>query len=203
MAVRVEHGGHVGILGNLSGEPGLPRRAGTSTYDAQVREAREGPPVALWLLVGILAVACAVGGMQVAQARDGRARDAAQHARYAEAMAAASKQATAFANVDHETAEEDLARIAEGATGPLKERYTEDAARIARSLRRDRLVTEGEVLWTGVVRVDATSATVLVATTGTRSDRRTEEPVSRELRLRLRLVPVDGEWLASEIEPVD
>jgi Mce-associated membrane protein len=173
------------------------------SYDAEVREAREGPTVALWLLVGFLAVACAVGGMQVAQARDGRAGDAAQHARYAEAMAAASEEATAFVNVDHETAEEDLARIAAGATGPLEERYTQDADRIARSLRRDRLVTEGEVLWVGTVRVDAGSATVLVATTGTRSDRRTKEPVARDLRLRLRLVPVDGEWLTSEIEPVD
>jgi Mce-associated membrane protein len=156
----------------------------------------------LWVLVGILAVACAVGGMQAAQARDARARDATQHARYAEAMAAASQEATAFVNVDHETAREDLERIAAGATGPLRERYT-DVDRIVRSLRRDRLVTEGEVLWTGVVRVDATSATVLVATTGTRSDRRTKEPVARDLRLRLRLVPVDGEWLTSEIVPVD
>ena len=32
---------------------------------------------------------------------------------------------------------------------------------------------------------------------------RSAEPVSRDLRLRLRLVPVDGEWLTSEIEPVD
>jgi Mce-associated membrane protein len=168
-----------------------------------VREAREGPTIALWLLVGILAVACAVGGMQVAQARDARARDATQHGRYAEAMDAASQEAMAFVNVDHETAEEDLARIAAGATGPLEERYTDDVDRIVRSLRRDRLVTEGEVLWTGVVRVDATSATVLVATTGTRSDRRTKEPVARDLRLRLQLVPVNGEWLTSEIVPVD
>ncbi len=157
----------------------------------------------LWLLVGILALVCAVGGMQVAQTRDARARDAAQHARYAQAMAAASDEATAFVNVDHETAEDDLARIAAGATGPLKDRYTEDVGRIVRGLRRDGLVTEGEVLWTGVVRVDESGATVLVATTGTRSDRRTKEPVARELRLRLHLVPVDGEWLTSEIEQVD
>ena len=178
----------------------MPRRVCPTTYDAQVREAREGPTVAWWLLVGILAVVCAVGGMQVAQTRDARARDATAHARYAEAMDAASEEATAFVNVDHETAEEDLARIAAGATGPLKERYTEDVGRIVRSMRRDRLVTEGEVLWTGVVRVDASGATVLVATTGSTSDRRTKEPVARELRLRL--VPVDGVWLTSEIEQV-
>jgi Mce-associated membrane protein len=157
----------------------------------------------LWLLVGILAAVCAVGGMQVAQAHDARVRDDAQYARYAAALTAAGKEATAFVNVDHETAEDDLARIAAGATGPLKERYTEDVERIVRSLRRDRLVAEGEVLWTGVVRVDETSATVLVATTGTRSDRRTKDPVARDLRLRLRLVPVGGEWLTSQIEPMD
>jgi Mce-associated membrane protein len=182
-----------------------------TTYDAEVREAREGrsaaPPtlgtIGLWLLVAVLAAACVVGGIQVAQARDARARDATQHARYAEAMAAASQEATAFVNVDHETAEEDLARIAAGATGQPRERYTDDVDRIVRSLRRDRLVTEGEVLWTGVVRVDATGATALVATTGTRADRRAAEPEARDLRLRLQLVPVDDEWLTSEIVPVD
>jgi Mce-associated membrane protein len=174
-----------------------------TAYDARVREAREGPTAVLWLLVGILAVTCAVGGLQVAQARDARARDDARHARYADALSAADTEATAFVNVDHKTAEEDLGRIAAGATGSLKERYTEDVDRIIGSLRRDRLVTEGRVLWSGVVRVDATGATVLVATTGTRTDRRTDEPVARDLRLRLRLVPVGGVWLTTQIEPVD
>jgi Mce-associated membrane protein len=168
-----------------------------------MREAREGLSVWLWVLVGVLAVVCAFGGVQVAQARDARARDAAQHARYAEALDAATDEATAFVNVSHETAERDLARIAGGATGDLRDRYTDDVDQVARGLRRDRTVTVGEVVWAGVVRVDATSATVLVATTGTRSDRRTKEPASRDLRLRLRLVTVDGEWLTSAIEQVD
>ena len=106
--------------------------------------------------------------------------------------------------MSHETAETDLARIAAGATGPLKDRYTEDDGRIVRSLRRDRTATAGEVVWAGVVRVDDSNATVLVATDGTREDRRTQdEPEDRDLRLRLRLVEVDGTWLTSEIEVVD
>ena len=137
-----------------------------------MREAREGRSVALWLLVVFLAVACAVGGMQVAQAHDARARDAAQHARYAAALDAATTEATAFVNVT--------------------------------SLRRDRTVTVGEVVWAGVVRVDTTSASVLVATEGTRADRRTKDAsVERDLRLRLRLVSVDGVWLTSQIELVE
>ncbi len=155
----------------------------------------------LWVLVGLLAVACAVGGLQVMRVRDARAADAAQQTRYAEVLAAAGQEATAFVNVDHTSAEEDLARIAAGATGPLRERYT-DVEQIVRGLRRDRTVTEGEVLWSGVVRVDASSAMVLVATAGTREDRSTDEPVRRDLRLRLQLVAVDGVWLTSAIEQV-
>ena len=72
------------------------------------------------------------------------------------------------------------------------------------SLRRNRTVTTGEVVWAGVVRVDASGATILVATDGTRADRRTkDEPVDRDLRLRLRLVSVDDVWLTSEIGLVD
>jgi len=169
-----------------------------------MREAREGLSLALWVLVGVLAVACAVGGIQVAQAHDARAREAAQHARYDAALDAATAEATAFVNVSHETAEDDLARIAAGATGPLKDRYTEDVRRIVRSLRSDQTATAGEVVWAGVVRVDDANATVLVATDGTREDRRTQdEPEDRDLRLRLRLVEVDGAWLTSEIQVVD
>lgn len=168
-----------------------------------MREAREGPPVALWVVAGLLALACAVGGMQVARVHDDRAAEDVQHARYAAALAAATQQATAYVNIDHTSAEEDLARIASGATGSLKERYTEDADRIVRSLRRDRVVTEGEVLWSGVVRVDPSGATVLVATTGTRTDRRTDGPVDRDLRLSIRLERVGDAWLTSQIDQVD
>ena len=157
----------------------------------------------LWVLVVVLALGCVVGGVQVAQARDSRERRETQQGRYAAALAAARDEATAFVNVRHDTAEEDLARIADGATGPLKERYVEDVDRFLRALRRDRTVTAGSVVWAGVVRVDASAAVVLVATDGTRADRGTKgEPVDRDLRLRLQLVPVGDDWLTSEIRLV-
>jgi Mce-associated membrane protein len=181
----------------------LPDGSVANTYDAGVREAGEGRPVALWALVSVLVLACVVGGVQVAHAHDSRERAAERQQRYADALAAARTEATAFVNVRHDTAEEDLGRIAAGATGPLKDRYVEDADRFVAALRRDKTVTTGSVVWAGVVRVDATGATVLVATTGTRADRTTSgEEVSRDLRLRLELVPVDGDWLTSDIRPV-
>ena len=72
----------------------MPRTAGATTYDAQVREATDGRPVALWVIVGLLALACAVGGVQVARVHDVRSDEDAQHTRYADAMAAAAEAAT-------------------------------------------------------------------------------------------------------------
>jgi Mce-associated membrane protein len=158
----------------------------------------------LWLLVALLTVACVVGGVQVVHAHDSRQRSATQQERYAEAVADAESGATAFVNVRHDRAEQDLARIAEQATGPLKDRYVDDVARFVKAFERERTVTAGTVVWSGVVRVSASGATVLVATHGTRADRSTDgKPVIRDLRLRLELVPVDGRWLASDIEQVD
>jgi Mce-associated membrane protein len=181
----------------------LPDGSVASTYDARVREAGEGRLVALWALVSVLMLACVVGGVQVAHARDSRERGAERQQRYADALAAARTEASAFVNVSHDTAKKDLGRIADGATGPLKDRYVEDVDRFVAALRRDKTVTTGSVVWAGVVRVDAGGATVLVATKGTRADRTTEgQEVPRDLRLRLQLVPVDGHWRTSDIRQV-
>lgn len=169
-----------------------------------MREAREGPTVGLWLLVAVLVAGCVVGGRQVADARDSRAVSSAQHQRYVAALAAATSEVTSYVNVDHATVADDLARIAAGTTGPLKERYTSDADRFAAALQKHHTVTTGSVLWAGVVRIDADGATVLVATTGTRTDDTTKgQGIARDLRLRLELVPVDGRWLTSDIGLVD
>jgi Mce-associated membrane protein len=156
------------------------------------------------VLCGLLAVVCVVGAVQVAQARDTRAQAATHQMRYAAVLDAASLESTAFVNVSHDSARADLARIAAGATGPLKDRYTSSADRFVRALRRDRTVTEGSVEWSAVVSLEETRATVIVATTGTRADRRTKgEAVSRNLRLRLELVLQDGHWLTSDIRYLD
>ena len=124
--------------------------------------------------------------------------------RYAAVLAAAGRESTAFVNVSHESARADLARITAGATGPLKDRYTASADQFVRALRRDRTVTEGSVVWSAVVTLEPTRASVIVATTGTRADRRTQdEAVPRNLRLRLELVLQDGQWLTSDIRYLD
>lgn len=160
----------------------------------------------IWLAVlcALLAVGCVLGGVQVAQARDARAHAATHQLRYAAVLAAAGRESTAFVNVSHESARADLARITAGATGPLKDRYTASADQFVRALRRDRTVTEGSVVWSAVVTLEPTRASVIVATTGTRADRRTQdEAVPRNLRLRLELVLQDGQWLTSDIRYLD
>lgn len=159
----------------------------------------------VWVvLVGVLAVVCVVGGVLALQARGARAQADTRQVRYAAVLAAAEDESTAFVNVRHDTVAADLEKIAAGATGALRQRYTSSAPVFARALRRDRTVTVGSVVWSGVVALDATHATVIAATTGTRADRRTHgEPVARDLRLRLDLVLVGSRWLTSDIRTVD
>ena len=156
------------------------------------------------VLCALLAGICLVGGLQVAQAHGSRARAAEHQARYAAVLAAATRESTAFGNVSHDSARADLARIAAGATGPLKERYSSSADQFVRALQRNRTVTEGAVVWSGVVSLEPQRATVIVATSGTRADRRTgDKAVARDLRLRLELVLEAGRWLTSDIRSLD
>jgi Mce-associated membrane protein len=60
---------------------------------------------------------------------------------------------------------------------------------------------EGHVVWSGVVQADATRATVIAATSGTVSNRRTGgTPVDRQYRLRLALVHEGGRWLTTDVQ---
>jgi Mce-associated membrane protein len=59
----------------------------------------------------------------------------------------------------------------------------------------------GRVIWSGVVDIDATHATVIAATSGTVSNTRTGgRPVDRHFRLRLELVNEGGRWLTSNLQ---
>ena len=119
-------------------------------------------------------------------------------------MAAARSEAEAAVNVRHDDDGESIDRLADGATGDLREQYTTGRDAVLADLARDRTVSEGTVSAVGVVSVDRDSAVVVVATDGTVATRRTDdEPVARATRLRLELVLEDGRWLTSGLRVVD
>jgi Mce-associated membrane protein len=68
------------------------------------------------------------------------------------------------------------------------------------TLQRQRSTLAGHVVWSGVVDVAPDRATVIVATSGTVSNRRTGgREVPRSYRLRLTLLRQGDRWLTSDI----
>ncbi len=164
---------------------------------------RRGASLPLLALVVLLAVAVALGGVLAWHAQQQRDHAAAAQERYGDVLASATAQADAFVNLRHDDARAGVDRIAAGATGEFRERYTQARDRVVAALERDRSVLAGQVLWAGVVDLHGGRATVIAATTGTVTSRRTGgQPVPRDFRLRLDLVLEDGRWLTSDLRIV-
>lgn len=167
--------------------------------------ARRGTGVDRWLLllVLLLLTTSVVGGVLVWQAREDRAQAAAEQERYGAVLAAARAEAEAYINIRYDDAQASIDEVAEGATGEFREQYTSSSERVLEALQRNETVMEGEVLYVGVVEVDDDRATVLAATSGTVTDKETDnQPVVRDLRLRLELVHEDGRWLTDDLQLV-
>ncbi|MGI8524521.1 MAG: nuclear transport factor 2 family protein, partial [Nocardioides sp.] len=148
----------------------------------------------------LLAVLSVLGGLLVHRAGADEARSRVQQERYAAVLSAARAEADAFVNLRYDRAGEGLRRVGAGATGSFAHKYGAGAAQVRSTLRANHSVLTGSVLWAGVVSVDNDTASVIVATTGTVSNKRTGgREVARTYRLRLDLVQRDGRWLTSSL----
>lgn len=161
---------------------------------------RRGPSPLLLSLVVLLSVAVVLGGVLARDTQRRRDADAATQQRYGDVLASATAEAEAFVNLRHDDARAGVDRVAAGATGEFRERYTEAGDRVVAALERNRSVLAGDVLWAGVVDLDGDRATVIAATSGTVTSRRTEGvPLPRDFQLRLELVLEDGRWLTRDL----
>lgn len=157
--------------------------------------------LALLLVVVLLALACAAGGVLVYREHDARQRAVTEQERYGAVLAAATAEAEAFINIRYDDAQESIDEVAAGATGSFKEQYTSSAGSVLEVLKQEKSIMDGEVVWAGVVDVDQDSATVIAATTGTVANVETgNQPVARNFRLQLDLVLEDGAWLTNDLQ---
>ena len=157
--------------------------------------------IGLFVLALLLACGCVFGGVLVVQQHRDDERTEAEQERYGDVLAAARHEVEAFINIDYRDAQESIDAVASGATGDFRKQYDSSSAGVVKLLRREQSVMDGEVLWAGVVNVDADSATVLAATTGTVANRSTKnQQVARYFRLKLDLQKVDDRWLTSNLE---
>ncbi len=87
-----------------------------------------------------------------------------------------------------------------GATGAFRAHYVRSAHDLVAGMQRQRSTLTGHVVSSGVVDLAPDRATVIVATSGTVSNRRSAgREVPRHYRLRLTLVHEDDRWLTSGI----
>jgi Mce-associated membrane protein len=121
--------------------------------------------------------------------------------RYADVIASASKEATAFVNIRYDKAQNSIDDVMAGATGDFREQYSKSTDGVIDVLTQNKSIMTGEVLWSGVVAQDPDSATVIIATSGTVQNTQTgDKPVARYFRLQLQLVSEKGKWLTSDLQ---
>jgi Mce-associated membrane protein len=154
----------------------------------------------LTVLLALLLLIAVVGAALVVRTRSDRADARARQERYGAVLDAADAEATAFVNLRYDRAAEGIRAVAAGATGDFRTHYVRSSRRLAATLRRQRSALTGHVVWSGVTGIAPDRATVIVATSGTVSNRRTGgQEVPRHFRLRVTLRHQGDRWLTSGI----
>jgi Mce-associated membrane protein len=142
-----------------------------------------------------------VGNGAVVEAME--AAPQAEQVRAAGQIEAATKMVNAFLNLDHEHIKANIEAVRSLATGPFLRQYTKASGDLVDLIKLAKATQTGEVEWAGLVAGDDDSATVIVATNGTISNKETDfEPVARPYRLQLEVDLVDGRWLTSDLQYV-
>ncbi len=154
----------------------------------------------LTMLVVLLVLATGLGAALSWRTHGDRADAATRQVRYGDVLTAAATEVTAFVNLRYDRASESVDAVAAGATGDFRDHYVRSAAAVIRVLQRNRSAMTGRVVWAGVAAISPTRATVIVATTGTVSNRRTHgTDQARDFRFRVTLVHEGARWLTSDI----
>ncbi|HWH29956.1 MAG TPA: mammalian cell entry protein [Mycobacteriales bacterium] len=117
------------------------------------------------------------------------------------ALQAARQAATNLTSISHRSADDDIERILDVATGELAEQFRSEREALTALLGSSRSTSEGEVLAAGVQSLEGRSATVLVAADATVTTAETGEdsPVLQRYRMSVDLRKVGDRWLAERV----
>jgi uncharacterized membrane protein len=127
--------------------------------------------------------------------------DDAEQERTAAVIDAATKMSNAFLNLDYQDVDASTEAVLSLATGQFRSQYQQSTEGLATVAKRAKSVQTGEVVWSGVVASDEDSATVIVASSGTVSNKTTEfKAVPRNYRLQLDLAYEDERWLTRDLQ---
>jgi Mce-associated membrane protein len=192
-----------------AGTPAAPvgRAAATAVLSraapAPARAAVPSPPRSrrrTVLLVTLLCLAvglAATAGLFAYRAREAGRADAARTA----ALAAAQAHAVDILSYDYRTLDRDFARARKAITGPFGNDYAATTGKVVRpTAEQYKAVVKAEVAAASVVTAGPDRATVLLFVNQTTTSTRLDGPKVDLNRVRMTLVPRDGEWLVSDID---
>jgi len=147
--------------------------------------------------VALIVVALlAVGGERALAWQDERDRAADEK----DAAAAATAEVEGLIDISGSTSEEDIAKLLEGATAGFRSELEAQADRLRKTLSENKVVATGEVVSTGLVKLEDGRATVIVAAVGTVKNKQTDKAEPRNYRLRVDLQQDADRWLVSGLE---
>jgi Mce-associated membrane protein len=168
------------------------RRSTRTRRSRRVRRGRNGR----WRLpVSALLVAALVAGLTVAGyygTEWNRANELrnAQH----DAVAAARQVVLNFVTFQEKSLDEDLSRVADGATGEFAEEFETNRPQLEQVVSANKMSSRGEILEAGLVSGDRDSAVVLVVADATVTN--VQAPKGREVHYRIQVDMSldDGRW---------
>lgn len=149
------------------------------------------------LVVAILGLT-ATGAIFAVQAYAERQEKARRQA----ILAAARQEALHLTSLSYKTADEDVRRVLQGATGGFKKRFSSQAKGIKQVLDQAKVVSTGTVREAGIASIDQNSATVLLAMGGSVQNAKTPRGSPRQYRFKMTLQHDGGRWLVSRMRIV-
>lgn len=121
--------------------------------------------------------------------------------RVAAQLESASAMAVAMTNLDHRDPDTAIKAVQELASGDFLKQYNSATSDLKKLATEARSTMTGKVVWSGLVSGDRDSATVIVATTGTVSNKQTDfKERENNYRIQVELVLDDGKWLTRDLQ---
>lgn len=145
-----------------------------------------------WLAVIALVAGLAGGGWVAVQHYQ-------THQAAEEALAAAQAYVLRLTNIDAGNVDQNLADIADGATGEFRGMHTRSGAKMRQLLIDHHATARGHVTEATVKSATKDNVVVVLLVDQAVTNRSNAEPVIDRSRLRMTMQKVDGRWLASKV----
>ncbi|AHI01067.1 hypothetical protein GCM10010174_13290 [Kutzneria viridogrisea] len=125
--------------------------------------------------------------------------NAAEQTRLA-AVQAARQVAVNLTTVSKDSAQQDVQRLMDSATGSFRDQFGEQAEVFRKVLQQADVTSQGTVREAGVSSADADSAVVLAAVSATVKNTDAPTGEQRQYRMRMHLTKDGDRWLVSDLE---